>query len=404
MADVIKTAELHRLLLKEDCLIIDLRPSDSFNGWKHFGEHRSGHITGAVSLPEGTVSLDRISERNRKPIILYGADKSSIKDIARKLRSSTNNSVKYYLDFADIWTSQGNLPMNKLQRHKYLLPTCELRRIIDTGEDCYLFHCHNGENLSSEQVHIPGAYELNTRWLEEEGTWNRKPFTLLKSLTSSLGLNLESPIILYGEQTDQKGSGQIGAFRCAHILMYMGFNNVRILNGGLEKWIDEKRPLSETPFAEPGEIQSDLGDAPLNPQYFVDFSEALSAVQSGQRQIVSVRSLSEFEGITSGYSYIPYKGHIPGAILSDCGGHAHSMSEFRHNDQTMEDFTKIDRRWRDSGIKDDSEVIFSCGTGWRASEAWFYAWLQGKPSISVYDGGWLEWSTNHHKKLLLTNS
>ncbi|MEJ2247847.1 MAG: rhodanese-like domain-containing protein, partial [Acidobacteriota bacterium] len=35
---------------------------------------------------------------------------------------------------------------------------------------------------------------------------------------------------------------------------------------------------------------------------------------------------------------------------------------------------------------------FYCGTGWRASEAFFYAYLMGWERISVYDGGWFEWS------------
>jgi thiosulfate/3-mercaptopyruvate sulfurtransferase len=37
-------------------------------------------------------------------------------------------------------------------------------------------------------------------------------------------------------------------------------------------------------------------------------------------------------------------------------------------------------------------VSFYCGTGWRAAETWFYAWLMDWPDISVYDGGWFEWS------------
>ena len=37
-------------------------------------------------------------------------------------------------------------------------------------------------------------------------------------------------------------------------------------------------------------------------------------------------------------------------------------------------------------------MAFYCGTGWRASETWFYAHLMGWPRIAVYDGGWHEWS------------
>ncbi len=37
-------------------------------------------------------------------------------------------------------------------------------------------------------------------------------------------------------------------------------------------------------------------------------------------------------------------------------------------------------------------VAFYCGTGWRASETFFYAYLMDWPNVSVYDGGWFEWS------------
>ena len=45
-----------------------------------------------------------------------------------------------------------------------------------------------------------------------------------------------------------------------------------------------------------------------------------------------------------------------------------------------------------AGITPDKWVAFYCGTGWRASETWFYAYLQGWDRIAVYDGGWFEWS------------
>jgi 3-mercaptopyruvate sulfurtransferase SseA len=46
----------------------------------------------------------------------------------------------------------------------------------------------------------------------------------------------------------------------------------------------------------------------------------------------------------------------------------------------------------EAGITPDKRVAFYCGTGWRAAETWFYALLMDRPRISVYDGGWFEWS------------
>ncbi|MBD3382227.1 MAG: thiosulfate sulfurtransferase, partial [candidate division Zixibacteria bacterium] len=50
--------------------------------------------------------------------------------------------------------------------------------------------------------------------------------------------------------------------------------------------------------------------------------------------------------------------------------------------------------WADSGITPDKRVAFYCGTGWRASEAFFNAYMMGWPNIAVYDGGWMEWSSD----------
>ena len=68
------------------------------------------------------------------------------------------------------------------------------------------------------------------------------------------------------------------------------------------------------------------------------------------------------------------------------------MRQYRNVDNTMRAYPEIAARWQDAGITPDKRVAFYCGTGWRASEAWFCALLMGWPRIAVYDGGWLEWA------------
>lgn len=58
----------------------------------------------------------------------------------------------------------------------------------------------------------------------------------------------------------------------------------------------------------------------------------------------------------------------------------------------MRPAAEIARMWHAEGIVRERHVAFYCGTGWRASLAFFYAWLMGWEQISVYDGGWYEWS------------
>ncbi|SIT49921.1 putative exported thiosulfate sulfur transferase / thiosulfate binding protein (fragment) [Paraburkholderia ribeironis] len=110
--------------------------------------------------------------------------------------------------------------------------------------------------------------------------------------------------------------------------------------------------------------------------------------------LVSVRTWGEFIGQTSGYSYIAARGEIAGTRWGRDGADrdVNSLSEFHHPDGTMQAAGHIDGLWRRAGVVPELQVAFYCGTGWRASLAFFYAWLLGWPRISVYDGGWCEWS------------
>ncbi len=94
----------------------------------------------------------------------------------------------------------------------------------------------------------------------------------------------------------------------------------------------------------------------------------------------------------SGYNYIRPAGRIAGDVWGNCGSDAYHMQHYRNVDNTMRAYPEIAANWEEAGITPDKWVAFYCGTGWRASETWFYAYLMGWQRIAVYDGGWHEWS------------
>ena len=53
------------------------------------------------------------------------------------------------------------------------------------------------------------------------------------------------------------------------------------------------------------------------------------------------------------------------------------MQHYRTVDNTMRPYPEIAANWAEAGITADKWVAFYCGTGWRASETWFYAYLMG---------------------------
>jgi 3-mercaptopyruvate sulfurtransferase SseA len=66
----------------------------------------------------------------------------------------------------------------------------------------------------------------------------------------------------------------------------------------------------------------------------------------------------------------------------------------------MKSAAEIVRMWQACGIHADQSAVFYCGTGWRASLAFYYAWLMGWERIAVFDGGWCEWSREQGNPVL----
>jgi thiosulfate/3-mercaptopyruvate sulfurtransferase len=175
--------------------------------------------------------------------------------------------------------------------------------------------------------------------------------------------------------------------------MYAGVKDVKILNGGLSTWYEDgfettTREIQPTPKASFG------ADIPGRPEIFVDTPKAKELLKSDEGELVSIRSWEEFIGNVSGYNYIEKTGRIPGAIFGNCGSDAYHMENYRNFDHTMKAFHEIEATWKENGITPDKHIAFYCGTGWRGSEAFMNAWLMGWPRVSVYDGGWFEWSSD----------
>ena len=176
-------------------------------------------------------------------------------------------------------------------------------------------------------------------------------------------------------------------------MLYAGVKDVRILNGGFQSWVDEGYQVSFQD--EPKQPVADFGTRiPQHPYLAVDTSEAKEILASGEAELVCVRSWPEYIGEVSGYNYIEAKGRIPGAIFADCGSDAYHMENYRNFDHTTREYQEVSEIWEGNGITPDKHLAFYCGTGWRGSEAWFNAWLMGWPRVSVYDGGWFEWSAD----------
>jgi molybdopterin synthase sulfurtransferase len=244
----------------------------------------------------------------------------------------------------------------------------------------------DGEEAFSRS-HIPGAGYLDTRQLEQAPLWNKVVDHALLRLLLRHGIRHDTTVVLYGRNT-------LAAARAAHLMLYAGVEDVRLLDGGFAAWqaagfaLAVGAPRQYLPVKE-------FGCAfPARPEYLIDTRQARELLARQDGALVSIRTWNEFIGHTSGYDYIAARGEIAGARWGRAGrdDDVNSMSEFQHPNGTMRSAAAIRGIWDQAGIKSSRRTAFYCGTGWRASLAFFYAWLMDWQHISVYDGGWCEWS------------
>lgn len=242
-----------------------------------------------------------------------------------------------------------------------------------------------------EQSHIPGAAYLDTRQLEQEPLWNKVSDDALLALLLARGVRYDSCVIVYGRNS-------LAAARAAHLLLYAGVRDVRLLDGGFALWQAGGHACMRGPSPIRAAVAvADFGSGfPAHPEYMIDTGQVRALLQQPDAVLVSIRTWNEFIGKVSGYSYIAAKGDIPGARWGRAGddGDVNSMSAFQCADGSMKPAADIRRQCQAAGIAHGQRTAFYCGTGWRASLAFFYAWLMDWQYISVYDGGWCEWSSD----------
>lgn len=393
--------------------LVDCRPSHAYNGWPMRDEVRGGHIPGARLFPRSwaensydAVLMGQLAQKGLTPdipLIVYGHDEEDAMALARRLMMLGYDDLTVLDGGLSDWAARDDLEMSRLPRYTQLVYPQWVHRQLSGGEPGRgghaLYHVNWGVPEEYERGHIPGAFYLNTESLESPVDWNRRTPEELEETLLRLGITRDTTVILYGrdtatdpkEQKPGRRAGQIAATRAAAILLYCGVEDVRLLDGGLNAWLAAGYDV-ETERHSPQPVDDFGVEIPARPDYFIDFDEAVDLLADPDGVLVSIRSRPENLGHTSGYNYIPEVGDIPGAVWGDCGTDAYHMQYYRSMDNTMRDFNEIASDWSTVGITADKKIAFYCGTGWRASETFFYAYLMGWPRVAIYDGGWFEWS------------
>ncbi len=238
------------------------------------------------------------------------------------------------------------------------------------------------DTTAYDQGHIPGAVGWNWQTqLQDNIRRDLIDKSTLEKLLGASGISNDTAILLYGDNNNWFAAYALWQ------LKYYGHRDVRLINGGRKKWLEEKRPLTkETVNVKPTTYRVSGTDESLRA-----YKEEVFSIVEGRKpgQLVDVRSVDEFTGkiiAPPGMSETAQRaGHVPGAANIP-------WAQASNEDGTFKSFDDLKKLYESKGITGKDEVIAYCRIGERSSHTWFVLkYLLGYGNVRNYDGSWTEW-------------
>jgi thiosulfate/3-mercaptopyruvate sulfurtransferase len=230
--------------------------------------------------------------------------------------------------------------------------------------------------------HLPGAVLFD--WKKDindpvsRNIFNRQS---CEDLLQRTGVNNNTTLVLYGDFNNWFAAFAFWAFK------YYGFKDLRLMNGGRKKWLEEDRPISkDIPQYQRGNFKATEPDKSIR----VFLNQVKAALDKENIAMVDVRSPKEFTGEILAPPEYPTEhaqrgGHIPGASNIP-------WSQAVKDDGTFKLVEELKQLYQSKGIVPEKEIIAYCRIGERSSHTWFVLkYLLGYPDVKNYDGSWTEW-------------
>jgi thiosulfate/3-mercaptopyruvate sulfurtransferase len=233
-----------------------------------------------------------------------------------------------------------------------------------------------------DEGHIPGAVKLHWRDdLQDPVERDLVDRPTFERLMGERGISNETTVVLYGDKNNW-----FAAYAYWYLKIY-GHQDVRILDGGRQKWADESRELtSDVPEPKPAEYQASERDESIR-----TYRDAVKEVIGEQaKALVDVRSPQEYAGeliAPPGYEQegAQRAGHIPTAASIPWASAVRDDGTFKPPDELRE-------LYEGKGVTPEKEVTAYCRIGERSAHTWFVLReLLGYEAVKNYDGSWTEW-------------
>ena len=235
--------------------------------------------------------------------------------------------------------------------------------------------------IEYELRHIPGAIRFDIDAIATEiddlPHMMPSPAKFAKEV-GKLGISRQDKVICY----DALG-GFCAAARVWWMFRAFGHDHVAVLDGGLPKWMAEKRPIDKG-VVEP--IPTHYEEAPLKEVLIRRYDDILKNIDSKEETLVDARSAGRFRGEEPEPRPSKKAGHIPGSVNLPFTELVDDKKFF-----TFRDAETIAAAFKQAGLDIDAPMTISCGSGVTACVPALGLFLLGKEEVPVFDGSWAEW-------------
>jgi thiosulfate/3-mercaptopyruvate sulfurtransferase len=243
--------------------------------------------------------------------------------------------------------------------------------VVESDEDVLLY----------ETGHIPGAVKIDWHTdLNDEVTRDYVDGEAFAALVAAKGISRDSTVVIYGDKSNWWAAYALWVFTL------FGHEDVRLLDGGRDKWIAEGRALSTvTTVATPADYPVvERNDAPI--RAFKD-----DVLAHFGKPLIDVRSTEEYTGQRTHMPAYPEEGalrggHIPTAASIPWARAAAGDGTYRNRGELEALYLG------EAGLTEGDDVVAYCRIGERSSHTWFaLKYLLGFETVRNYDGSWTEW-------------
>jgi thiosulfate/3-mercaptopyruvate sulfurtransferase len=248
-------------------------------------------------------------------------------------------------------------------------------RVIEVDEDTTVY----------EKGHIPNALAWN--WNTDLHHPTNRDYVdqeRLAELLREAGVGPDSTVVLYG------GNNNWFAAYAYWLLRYLGFDRVKLLNGGRKKWeLESGETTQDVPTFTPTDIRV---TGSVRPEIRALRDEVISRVEGQEGLFVDVRAPEEYRGEKLAPDHLPQEqaqvpGHIPGAANVP-------WAKAANDDGTFKSAEELGELYDAAGVSPELDVIAYCRIGERSSHTWFALHeLLGLERVKNYDGSWTEYGS-----------